>query len=233
MQYVLDFGAPSPLVIVHDRLKAHYGQDWPVSIRSDPVDHLIFAMTGSRTLGSVSIDAFKRLQAAFQPWDMIIEASYEEVHACIRHIHYPDTYAHFIPDALRIIKTKRGTLNLDFLGQMAEPQAQAWLEKLPGVGPKISAYVLNTSKLHMRALIVDTHHCRVAERLGLLRTPPQLKKAANCLERQIPNDWTADDWEDHHFMIKQIGRDFCIDGQLKCQACPLRDICAYGQKTRS
>jgi endonuclease III len=123
-------------------------------------------------------------------------------------------------------------LNLDFLGQMAEPQAQAWLEKLPGVGPKISAYVLNTSKLHMRAFIVDTHHWRVAKRLGLLRTDTPFEKAANCLERQIPNVWTADEWEDNHFMMKQIGQDFCIDGQLKCPACPLQDICAYGKRTR-
>jgi endonuclease III len=83
MQYVLDFGTPSPLVVVHDRLKAHYGQGWPVSIRSDPINHLVFAMTGNRTLGRVSINAFKRLQVTFQPWDMMIEASYDEIHACI------------------------------------------------------------------------------------------------------------------------------------------------------
>lgn len=231
MQYVLDFGTPSPLVVVHDRLKTHYGQDWPVSIRSDPVDHLVFAMTGNRTLGRVSIDAFKKLRIAFQPWDLMLEASYDEVHACIKDIHFPDTYANFIPEALRAIKAKRGALNLDFLGDLTEPQAQAWLEKLPGVGPKISAYVLNTSRLHMRALIVDTHHLRVAKLLGLLRTGTSLEKAANSLERQIPNFWIADDWEDHHFMIKQIGQDFCIDGHLKCTSCPLRDICAYGKGT--
>jgi endonuclease-3 len=130
-----------------------------------------------------------------------------------------------------MIKEKKGTLDLDFLGQLTDSQAQAWLEELPGVGPKISAYVLNTSRLHMRSLIIDTHHLRVAKRLGLLRTEPQSRKAIASLERQIPNVWTADDVEDHHFMMKQIGQDFCIDGYLKCPLCPLQDICDYGKGT--
>jgi endonuclease-3 len=95
-------------------LKAHYGRDWPVSIRSDPIDHLVFAMTSNRTLGKVSVDAFCELRAAFQPWDLMIKAPYEEVHTCIQNITYADTYANFIPAALRLIKEKKGTLSLDF-----------------------------------------------------------------------------------------------------------------------
>jgi endonuclease-3 len=231
MEYVMDFGIPSPLVIVHDRLKAHYGRDWPVSIRSDPIDHLVFAMTSNRTLGKVSVDAFCKLRAAFQPWDLMTKAPYEEVHTCIQNITYADTYANFIPAALRLIKEKEGTLNLDFLKGWTVPKAQAWLEKLPGVGPKISAYVLNTSRLRMPALIVDTHHWRVAKLLGLINHDTPFEKAASCFERQIPNTWTAKDREDHHFMIKQIGLDFCKDGHLRCPSCPLRNDCAYGKTT--
>ena len=220
----------SPLVVVHDRLKAHYGPNWPVSIRSDPIDHLVFAMTSSQTLGKISIQAFKQLRARFQPWDEMIDVPYDKVRACIQDITYPDSYAEFIPEALRSIKFKRGRLNLYFLGDFPESEAQAWLEKLLGVGPKISAYVLNTSRLHMCTLIVDTHHWRVAKRLGLLRKDTPFEKAANCLERQTPNFWTADDREDHHFMIKQIGQDFCTHGQLKCPICPLRHICAYAKQ---
>jgi endonuclease-3 len=45
-------------------------------------------------------------------------------------------------------------------------EARAWLETLPGVGPKTSAAVLLFSRLRLPALPVDSHHHRVAVRLA-------------------------------------------------------------------
>ena len=69
-------------------------------------------------------------------------------------------------------RPKRGVLSLDFLADLPVEEARAWLERLPGVGPKTSAAVLSFSTLRRPALPVDSHHHRVAARTGLIPSRP-------------------------------------------------------------
>lgn len=47
-------------------------------------------------------------------------------------------------------------------------EAMRWLEQLPGIGRKIAAGVMNASALDLRALVLDSHHRRILQRMGLV-----------------------------------------------------------------
>ncbi|CAN7296896.1 Fe-S cluster assembly protein HesB [Phyllobacterium sp. LjRoot231] len=229
MQYALDFGTPTPLVVLHDRLKAHYGIQIP-GPRFPPVSMLIVAMLGSRTRDAVSLKAFHNLRTAFLDWDAVAEASYDQIYSHIRNVTFPEKYAAYLPDVLRAIIQKRGTLDLDFLDSWSVEQAREWLEKLCGVGPKVSACVLNFSDLHKRALVIDTHYLRFAKRVGLIPDNRPINRVVIALERQIPNSWNEDESEMNYILVRLLTEEFCSANSPKCSSCPLQDICAYGEQ---
>ena len=71
-----------------------------------------------------------------------------------------------------------GNLSLDFIKNWSVEKVRKWLEEIPGIGVKTSAAILNFSKVRMRALVVDPHHLRVAQRLGIIPAKCSLDKGA-------------------------------------------------------
>ena len=64
--------------------------------------------------------------------------------------------------------------------------------------PKTSAAVLAFSRLRGRALPVDSHHHRVAARLGLIGPKVDVGPSHALLEAQLPPDWSAQQVYDNH-----------------------------------
>src|SRR5947209_13072062 len=85
-------------------------------------------------------------------------------------------------------------------------EARDWLEDLPGIGPKTSAAVLLFSNLRRPALPVDSHHHRVAARLGLIPAHVSVGPAHALLEAQLPADWSAQQVYDNHEALMLHGR---------------------------
>lgn len=232
MQYSLDFGTPNQLDVIHKRLKAHYGS--PVAgVRFSPVGMLIMAMLGSRTRDPVSLRAFRNLRERFGTAQALAYAEPEDVYGCIREVTYAETYAIYIPQALQAIIRRFGTLDLESLRGMAVEQASMWLQGLRGVGPKISACVLNFSELQMRALVIDTHYLRFASRFELVHADMPANLAVRAIQRLIPNTWLATDTEQHHVLIKRLAQEFCVATSPQCHGCPLRNICPYSERLDS
>ncbi|MHC1548082.1 endonuclease III domain-containing protein [Phyllobacterium sp. K27] len=228
MQYVFDFGTPSPLVVIHDRLKAHYGTP-ALGPRFTPVSMLVMAMLGSRTRDNVSLEAFQNLRTRFKKWEAVAAASPEQVNDCIYRITFSKTYRIFIPEALQAIILRYGELSLDKLFYMPVEQALRSLQQLRGVGPKISACTVNFSTLQMRALVIDTHYLRFAVRFQLIRHRLHYDGAIRAIQRLVPDSWSALDSEEHHVLVKRLAQEFCVAGTPRCSRCPLREICVYGQ----
>ena len=109
-------------------------------------------------------------------------------------------------------------------------EARAWLERLPGIGPKTSAAVLSFSTLRRAALPVDSHHHRVAIRTGLI--PPSLAVGPShrVLAAQLPPDWDAQQVYDNHEVLMLHGQRCCFFRQPACGRCPLLDLCPAGQE---
>src|SRR5687768_5011591 len=122
----------------------------------DPVSELISSLLSHRTRNSDSGRAFKALRATFGTWEAVRDAETADVETAIAAVTWPEQKAPRIQHVLREITRLRGELSLDFLADMPVVQARAWLEQLPGIGPKTSAATLLFSRLRMPALPVDS-----------------------------------------------------------------------------
>ncbi|MCX7961001.1 MAG: endonuclease III [Burkholderiales bacterium] len=105
------------------------------------------------------------------------------------------------------------------------PRTRAELEALPGVGRKTANVVLNVA-FGEPTVAVDTHIFRVANRTGLApgRTPAEVERS---LLAATPPEFLR---HAHHWLILH-GRYVCTARRPKCPRCPIRDLCAWRDKT--
>ena len=214
---------------VHDRLCAEYGCPIPYFHEFDPLSELVSSLLSHRTKNADSHRAFQNLRDRFPDWAAVRDAPVAEVQAALTPCTWPEQKAPRLQEVLRRIQEERGELALDFLGDLSVPEARAWLEKLPGVGPKTSAAVLAFSRLHRRALPVDSHHHRVAVRLGLIPETVAVGPAHALLEAQLPPDWTAQQVYDNHEVLMLHGQRCCFFQSPACDRCVVLDLCPFGQ----
>ncbi|HEU4453824.1 MAG TPA: hypothetical protein VFR81_12235 [Longimicrobium sp.] len=216
-------------LLVHDRLCAVYGCPIPYFHDLDPLSELVSSMLSHRTTNRSSGQAFRELRRRFPTWEAVRDAPTEEVHDAIAPCTWPEQKAPRIQQVLRDVTSRRGELSLEFLAEMPVPQARAWLESLTGVGPKTSAAVLLFSRLRMPALPVDSHHHRVAARLGLLPDGVPVGPAHRLLEALLPPDWSTQQVYDHHEVFMLHGQKCCFFRDPACPGCPVLDICPTGR----
>lgn len=216
-------------LLVHDRLCATYECPIPYFHHLDPLSELVSSLLSHRTRNADSGRAFKALRGRYAHWGAVRDAPTDEVQALIGCCTWPEQKAPRIQQVLREVTARRGELSLDFLASMSVPDARAWLEELPGVGPKTSAAVLSFSSLHRRALPVDSHHHRVAVRLGLIGPKVTVASAHAILEAQLPPEWDAQQVYDNHEALMLHGQRCCYFDGPACHRCPVLDLCPTGQ----
>ncbi len=213
---------------VHALLVRYYEGPFQHPDDNDPLDELIGTLLSHRTRNENTAEAFEALQDKYKDWEAVRTADTEELVQTIYSVTYPGQKARRIQQALDIIKSENGgSLNLDFLKTMAAGEARKWLEQIPGVGAKTSAAVLNFSSLQVPALVVDTHHLRVAKRLGWVPENAGIAKARKILEAALPDDWDAQEVYDHHEAIMYHGQRCCYPKNPECGRCPIIDHCAF------
>lgn len=218
------------LLEIHDRLCATYGCPVPFFHGHDPLSELVSALLSHRTRDADSRAAFRDLKERFGTWEAVRDAPTADVQHVVRCCTWPELKAPRVQGVLREITARRGGLSLEFLREMSVPDARAWLETITGVGPKTSAAVLLFSDLRMPAMPVDSHHHRVALRLGLIPPRTTEAKAHALLERLLPAGWNAQQVFDHHEMFVFHGRRCCFHHNPACGRCPLLDLCPTGQQ---
>jgi len=107
------------------------------------------------------------------------------------------------------------------------PPDREALEALPGVGRKTANVVLN-SAFGEPTIAVDTHIFRVGNRTGLApgKTPFEVETK---LLKAVPAHFKQ---HAHHWLILH-GRYVCKARKPDCPDCPIRDLCAYKDKTQA
>ena len=105
------------------------------------------------------------------------------------------------------------------------PRDREALEALPGVGRKTANVVLNAA-FGEPTIAVDTHIFRVGNRTGLApgKNPLDVEKG---LLKAVPDRFKQ---HAHHWLILH-GRYVCKARKPDCPACPIRDLCAFKDKT--
>ena len=216
-------------LLIHERLCAAY--DCPIGYFHDldPLSELVSSLLSHRTRNADSGRAFKALRARFPDWAAMRDAPVEEVEAAIAGVTWPEQKAPRLQAVMRAISARRGSLDLDFLAGLPVPEARAWLEEIPGIGPKTSAAVLAFSSLRRRALPVDSHHHRVALRTGLLPRGVAVGPSHVLLEALLPAEWDAQAVYDHHEVLMLHGQRCCFDRNPACGRCVVLHLCPTGQ----
>lgn len=219
----------SRLLFIHQRLHRCYGPPGPFW-EMDPVSQLVMGLIGGRTRGQVSAEVFLRLKRHFADWESLRDAPERQIHTLIAPVTFAEVKAPRLKAALGQLTAERGRLTLDFLAAMSVSASLAWLERLPGVGRKTAATVLNFSTLRKPVLVIDTHHLRVARRLGLVGRRATIEQAYGLLAPLLPADWTAASIDIHHQLLKLHGQRLCRPRRPACGVCVLRDLCAFGSE---
>ncbi|MEO7148700.1 MAG: endonuclease III [Rhodanobacteraceae bacterium] len=107
------------------------------------------------------------------------------------------------------------------------PSTREELEALPGVGRKTANVVLNTV-FGEPTIAVDTHIFRVCNRTGLA-PGRNVRAVEDKLVKVVPDEFKLGA---HHWLILH-GRYVCTARKPKCPQCPIRDLCAYKDKTKA
>jgi len=218
---------------IHERLCAAYGCPIAYFHDHDPLSELISALLSHRTRNAESGRAFRALKAHYSTWELLRDAPESEVRDLIPMVTWPEQKAPRIQQVLQKVSELRGELSLEFLRELAVDDARAWLEQLPGVGPKTSAATLLFSNLRMPAMPVDSHHHRVAIRLALIPPRTGLERAHDLLAKLLPADWDAQHVYDHHEVLMFLGQRVCHPKKPACGKCPVNDLCPSRQDQSS
>jgi len=220
---------PARALEIHHRLCRLYGCPIAYFQALDPLSELVSSLLSHRTRNADSGAAFKALRARFPDWQAVLDAPTADVQQAIARVTWPEQKAPRIQSILRAIQAERGELSLDFLADFPVDEARAWLQRLPGVGPKTSAAVLSFSLLRRPALPVDSHHHRVAARTGLIPAGMAVGPSHAVLAAQLPPDWDAQQVYDNHEVLMLHGQKCCYWRNPACGRCPLLDLCPSGQ----
>ena len=192
--------------------------------RWDPVTELMFTILSQHTSDINAERAERMLEERFESWEAAAEADVSEIEAAIQVSGLARQKAPRIQGTLRRILELRGELSLDFLGELPLDEAKAWMQALPGVGPKTAAVVLCFA-LGMPAMAVDTHVHRVSRRLGLIGPKVSAEKAHDLLEGQVPPEEVFA----FHVALITHGRRVCKALRPRCGECVLSERCPSRQ----
>ena len=124
--------------------------------------------------------------------------------------------------AKNVMKLSRRLID-DFGGEV--PSSRAALQSLPGVGRKTANVVLNMWFGHP-AQAVDTHIFRVSNRTGIA-PGRDVEAVERAIEDHVPAEFQK---HAHHWLILH-GRYICKARAPLCATCPIREFCAYEDKT--
>lgn len=223
MQATFSFGQSADLRKIRDRLRAVFGTIRDER-RLDPLSQFVRAFIGSRTYDKTSWDAFLRLTGKYRSWDEVADAPVKDVEAALSQVPFSDVKAQDLILALQKIRTRAGTLNLDFLATLAVPTALVWLEQIHGVGRKIAAATLNFSTLRKRSFVVDAHVVRVMQRFGFAKPNADIESVHDSVMASAEG-LDADDLYELHWYLKGLGLKTCTQYRALCDGCALSDLC--------
>jgi endonuclease-3 len=217
---------PPDVAAVQRRLRSSQGEFIPKP-RLPIIDEVVATVLSQHTSDLNSERAFAQLKAVFPEWEQVLAASVEQVADAIRSGGLADSKARRIQQILAAIREREGRIDLSRLHDLDDAAVEEYLTSLPGVGPKTAACVLVFS-MGRPAFPVDTHVHRVAVRLGWIPPKTTAEAAHRLLAAMVPPGIRYD----LHMALITHGRMVCKAQRPRCEACILRDACAYGRSAQ-
>ena len=188
--------------------------------RLDAVSELIWTILSQHTSDLNAGRAFDALVNRFPSWRDVVEAPVAVLEETIRRGGLARQKAPRIQQVLAAVAERTGAYDIAFLAETPLAEAKAWLQSLPGVGPKTAGVVLSFA-LGMPAMAVDTHIHRVAARLALIGPRVTADEAHDVLESSIAPERVLP----FHVYLITHGRQVCKARRPLCGACVLAERC--------
>lgn len=205
------------------RLKREYPPGHPARPSAkarDPLSELIFT-TLSQNTSDVNRDrAWTSMKKAFPTWRDVLAARPAALVRAIAIGGLAKTKAPRIQAILREVIEREGKPSLARLSRLDDDEVAAYLETLPGIGPKTIACVLAFS-LGRPRLPVDTHVHRVASRLGIFDAKAKDRVAQAAIEAAV----APKDRVETHLALIAHGRTTCTAQRPACDRCVLVELC--------
>ena len=189
---------------------------------------LVQGVIGARTRSEVSNAATDRLLKRYGSWESVAAAPLEELQAELATQTYPTIAAERLKGSLEALIELRGSVDLSHLAKLDTLAAMRWLEQLPGIGRKIAAGVMNASTLDRRAIVLDGHHTRILQRMGLVPPKASTDRAFEAIMPVMPDEWDGGDFDEHHLLMKRLGQTFCRPATPDCAHCLALSLCKTG-----
>ena len=189
---------------------------------------LVQGVIGARTKSPVSNAATDRLLTRYGSWEAVAEAPVQELQAGLSTQTYPNIAAERLKASLTALIEQRGAVDLSHLAETETGEAMDWLERLPGIGRKIAAGIMNASTLDRRTIVLDSHHTRILQRMGLVPPKATTTRAFDAIMPAMPDDWSGADFDEHHLLMKKLGQTWCRPSAPDCAACAACSLCATG-----
>ena len=214
---------------VQSRLVETFGHIDLSERRREPFWTLVQGVIGARTKSETANAATDRLLAKYGSWETVAAAPLEQLQRDLATQTYPNMAAERLKNCLSALVERCGAADLSHLEELDTEAAMRWLEHLPGVARKISAGVMNASSFARRALVIDGHHRRIVQRMGLVPAKADTTRTEQALTPVMPEEWSAATWDEHHLLMKKLGQNFCRPSAPDCIPCPVRSLCETGR----
>ncbi|OYX65778.1 MAG: endonuclease III [Sphingomonadales bacterium 32-64-17] len=190
---------------------------------------LVQGVIGARTKSEVSNSATDRLLKRYGNWESVATAPLAQLQDALSSQTYPNIAAERLKASLTDLIARRGSVDLSHLQGMGTQDAMDWLEQLPGVGRKIAAGVMNASTLDRPVLVLDSHHRRILQRMGLVPAKADTARAYAAIMPVMPPEWCAADYDEHHLLMKKVGQTWCRPTRPDCANCVAQSLCETGR----
>jgi endonuclease-3 len=187
-----------------------------------PLDELVSTILSQNTNDRNRDAAYQSLRLKFPTWEGVRDALAIDVVAAIRIAGLANQKGPRIQAVLRQITEERGSLDLDFLRSLSREDAQEWLLRFKGVGPKTAAIVMQFA-LGKPAFPVDTHVYRVTGRLGLRPARMPVEQT----QMQLESIFEPETYGPAHIYLIRLGRRICHARKPDCPGCPLTGQCDF------
>jgi endonuclease-3 len=226
---------------IHQDLMDVYGEQAEYD-DSDGVRQLLITILSQNVADENTSRAAENLFNDFKDYTEIENAPVEELADSINPAGLPETKAKRIQRTLKALREFRNSegvsgspensskefsddgeqedYSVDFLGEMNDSDAQAWLEEIKGVGPKTASVLLN---FHFDANVmpVDTHVERISKRFRLIPFSASNGKAHELLNEAVPHEIK----NSFHKLLIEHGKNNCTARNPTCADTKLKKNC--------
>lgn len=196
---------------LHNELIELHGE--PSAVHSDDgVRQLITTILSQNVADIQTSKATANLFATYDSYEEIENAPQEELADVISQVGLMNQKSRRIQNSLGKIREETdGEYSLEFLREMDTDEAENWLTRIKGIGPKTASIVLNFH-FNMPVFAVDTHVERLSKRFGFVDSSLSPEQVHDEMNEIVPDDIK---YSLHVLMITH-GREYCTAQNPDC-----------------